>query len=138
VVRDPWDDGWGDSWDDPPPLDAPRAARVRTQIQRNDAPRYAPHNDPALHMGKGGRTKAPRTVVAYEMQMRNIRQGQVVGLLRCSPRAWQNYVARRRPFPGFMLAALCTLLVMDEEELVDDDHYLKELETDDRGLPIGP
>ena len=111
VPNDDDDGGWNDS---PVP-----------QATRSNLPLYAPHNEPALHLGKGGKTKRPRTVVECEMQLRGIRQGQVVGALRCSPRAWQNYVARRRPFPSVLLVALCELLEMDDDELVGNDGFLR-------------
>jgi hypothetical protein len=100
------------------------------------ASRYAPHNEPALHLGKGGRSNRPDTVVGYEMAWRGMRQARVAGELRCSQRALHNYLTRTRPFPSVLLAALCDLFEMDDDELVDETHYLRRLEFDERGLPI--
>jgi hypothetical protein len=58
------------------------------------------------------------------MTQRNIRKIRIAALLHCSDRQLYNYLARLRPVPVIHVGALCDLLDMDPEELVDERNYL--------------
>jgi hypothetical protein len=73
-----------------------------------------------------GRLVRQGTVLALVMTQRNIRKIRVAAVLCCSDRQLYNYLARLRPIPVIHLGALCDLMDMDPEELVDERNYLLE------------
>jgi hypothetical protein len=65
------------------------------------------------------------TVLGREMRRRRIRQARIIAATGVSARALQNYSARRARWPSGRLIALCDVMDMDDEELVDADGHLR-------------
>ncbi len=71
------------------------------------------------------------------MTRRNVRKTRLTAVMRCSDGQLYNYMARLIPVPGMQLGALCDIMDMDVEELVDDGYVL--LETEPRTpAPVAP
>ena len=65
------------------------------------------------------------TVLARKMAPRRLKKHHVAAALRVSDRALYNYMTRRRPIPVLKVGILCDLLDMDQEELVDEQGFLR-------------
>jgi hypothetical protein len=74
-----------------------------------------------------GRLVKQGTVLARVMTQRNMRKIRIAAVLWCSDGQLYNYLARLRPVPVIHLGALCDLMDMDPDELVDERNYLLEV-----------
>lgn len=68
------------------------------------------------------------TRLADEMVTLGLRKQEVCGALVCSDRQLYNYMSRQWPIPVTRLSALCDLLDLDPEDLVDERGFLVEME----------
>ena len=94
--------------------------RIPEDCPRPVAPISAPRRTPRGQ----GRLVKQGTVLAAVMTQRNMRKIRVAAVLSCSDRQLYNFLARRRRVPVIHLGALCDLMDMDPEELVDERNYL--------------
>ena len=94
------------------------------RIPASDTQLAAPTSRPRPKPHGQGRLVKQGTVLAREMAWRRMRKSQVAGAMGCSDRQLYNYMARRAPIPGMQIGALCDLMDMDLEELVDEWNFL--------------
>lgn len=77
---------------------------------------------------QGHRPMAPGTVLSDVMRARGLRKQAATAVMHCSDRMLYNFMVRKYAVPALKLAALCDLLDMDDDELIDDDGFLRRSE----------